>query len=73
VLGLQGRLGLMSRLVNATINNVYGRLVVPSYFPPRSTLSFSFSFICLTVGSREVSPVVWVVVAGGALLGTDCS
>ena len=44
------------------------------YFPPRSTLSFSFSFICLTVGSREASPVVWVVVAGGVLFGTElCS
>src|SRR6478672_8999492 len=46
----------------------------PSYFPPRSTLPFSFSFICLTIGSREASPVVWVVEAGGALLGTElCS
>jgi hypothetical protein len=49
-------------------------LSAPSYFPPRSTLSFSFSFICLMVGSRGVSPVVWVVVAGGALFGTElCS
>jgi len=46
----------------------------PSYFPPRSTLSFSFSFICLTAGSRGASPVVWVVEAGGALFGTElCS
>jgi hypothetical protein len=42
-----------------------------SYFPSRSTLSFSFSFICLMVGSRGASPVVWVVVAGGAVLGTE--
>jgi len=39
-----------------------------------STFAFSSSFIFFTVGSRLASPVVWVVVAGGALLGMElCS
>jgi hypothetical protein len=40
------------------------------YLPLVSTFAFSSSFIFFTVGSRLASPVVWVVVAGGALLGT---
>jgi hypothetical protein len=41
------------------------------YFPSVSTLRFSSSFIFLIVGSRLTSPVVWVAVAGGLLLGMD--
>ncbi|MBR0893473.1 hypothetical protein JQ616_00820 [Bradyrhizobium tropiciagri] len=41
------------------------------YFPFSSTFRFSSSFIFLIVGSRLVSPVVWPVVAGGPLLGTE--
>src|SRR5439155_7797040 len=44
------------------------------YLPFVSTFAFSSSFIFFTVGSRLASPVVWVGVAGGALLGTElCS
>ena len=44
------------------------------YLPLVSTFAFSSSFIFFTVGSRLASPVVWVVVAGGALLGMElCS
>src|SRR5665213_1206841 len=41
------------------------------YLPSVSTFFFSSSFIFLMVGSRLTSPVVWVVLAGGAALGTD--
>jgi hypothetical protein len=41
------------------------------YLPLVSTFCFSSSFIFLIVGSRLDSPVVWVVVAGGALFGTE--
>jgi hypothetical protein len=44
------------------------------YLPLVSTFAFSSSFIFFTVGSRLASPVVWVVVAGGGLLGMElCS
>jgi hypothetical protein len=44
------------------------------YFPSVSTLRFSSSFILLTTGSWPASPVVCMVLAGGALLGSDfCS
>jgi hypothetical protein len=44
------------------------------YLPFVSTFAFSSSFIFFTIGSRLASPVVWVVVAGGALLGMElCS
>jgi hypothetical protein len=41
------------------------------YLPLVSTFCFSSSFIFLIVGSRLASPVVWVVVAGGALFGIE--
>jgi hypothetical protein len=36
-----------------------------------STFCFSSSFIFFTTGSRLASPVVWVVVAGGASFGRE--
>ena len=41
------------------------------YFPLVSTFCFSPSFIFLTVASWLLMPVVSVVVAGGAALGTE--
>jgi hypothetical protein len=41
------------------------------YLPLLSTFAFSSSFIFFTIGSRLASPVVCVVVAGGALLGIE--
>src|ERR1700692_2325194 len=44
------------------------------YLPSVSSFFFPSSFIFLTVGLWLLSPVVWVVVAGGAALGTEgCS
>lgn len=41
------------------------------YLPLVSTFCFSSSFTFLTVGSWLLSPVVWVVVAGGLVLATE--
>jgi hypothetical protein len=41
------------------------------YLPLVSTFRFSSSFIFLIIGSRLASPMVWVVVAGGAFFGIE--
>ena len=55
-------------------NRIWSATFFAAYLPSVSTFRFASSFICLTVSSRGAVPVVCVVVAGGALLGTDvCS
>ena len=44
---------------------------VDRYLPSVSIFRFSSSFIFLTAGSRLTSPVVWLAVAGGLLLGIE--
>ena len=46
-------------------------LAALSYFPSLSTFFFSSSFMLLLVASWLVEPVVWVAVAGGAVLGVE--